>query len=300
MPIRKPPSYFNGEHSTSATIDPPAIVESEFDAEVQLRILSQKFEMLEARVRQAQQLEVIGRAAATLAHEFNNLLTPMLGYAESAVNSSDIEFLRKALGVTVKNCKMLVVMSERVLEISAAKPVRREMVDVRSVVDAAFESLCRDLSKDGISTQIDVPEDLQVFCDPLQLQQVLFNLLLNARQAMEKSHGGILKVAGRSVSAESNGVQRPPCSAASNEPRTELSVHNTGSAIPKDLLPYVFEPFQSSKSPQGEEKSRCRGLGLALCRELTEENGGSIRVTSDPEEGTTFTIILPSNEKMSG
>jgi signal transduction histidine kinase len=300
MPIRKPPSYFNGEHSTSTTIDPPASAENEFDAEMRFRMLDQKFKMLEANVRQTQQLEVIGRAAATLAHEFNNLLTPMLGYAQSAVNSSDIGFLRKALGVTVKNCSMLVAMSERVLEISAAKPVRRKMVDVRSVVDAAFESLCRDLSKDGISTQIDVPADLQVYCDPLQLQQVLFNLFLNARQAMEKSHGGILKVTGRAIWAESNGKQYPSRSAPGNESRMELEVHNTGAAIPKELLPHVFEPFQTSKTPCGDEKSRCRGLGLALCRELVEENSGSIRVASTSEKGTTFTINLPSTENAVG
>ncbi|MBI3834259.1 MAG: hypothetical protein HY287_08020 [Planctomycetes bacterium] len=259
-----------------------------------MRTLSLQMETLKAQVRQAQQLAVVGRTAATTAHEVNNLLTPMLAYAESAVNSDNVEFLRKALRITVKNARMLVGMSERVLEISAPRPLKLEIVDVRSIVDAAIESLCRDLSKDGISTHIEIASDLKAYCDPLQIQQVLFNLFLNARQAMEKSHGGLLKVTGQRTPIEASGTQFPSHPTASRQFQIELQIHNTGAPIPRDLLPQMFEPFQSSKSAANGEKSRCHGLGLSLCREFIEENGGRIRVTSSADAGTTFTLILPS------
>jgi len=73
-----------------------------------------------------------------------------------------------------------------------------------------------------------------------------------------------------------------------------IEIRNTGDSIPPDLLPQIFEPFQSSKPVERNGRRRCGGLGLALCRDLIEENQGSIRVTSDPEKGTMFTITLPA------
>jgi signal transduction histidine kinase len=137
--------------------------------------------------------------------------------------------------------------------------------------------------------------ELMAFCDPLQLQQVLFNLFLNARQAMEKAHGGILKVTGQRIPAQTSRIQSPSHLTTNNQFQIELHVHNSGAPIPKHLLPHLFEPFQSTKSAKNGEKSRCHGLGLSLCRELVEENGGSIGVSSTEDAGTTFTLILPSS-----
>lgn len=239
--------------------------------------LSAQFNLLKAQVRQAQQLVNLGTAAATLAHEVNNLLTPIRAYAESALTSDDHELMRKALTVTNKNAHLMIAMSSRILEISAAKPQKTESVAVRAVVEDALESLCRDLSKDGIDFANSVDEALTVQADPLQLQQVLFNLFLNAREAMSGTHSGRLTI-----------------SATRQEDHVVIEVHNTGDSIPVELLPHVFEPFQSSKPAERNGRRRCGGLGLALCRDLIEENGGTIQVTSDAEEGTVFTITLPA------
>lgn len=239
--------------------------------------LSAQFDLLKAQVRQAQQLANLGTAAATLAHEVNNLLTPIRAYAEYALSSDDHELMRKALTVTNKHAHMVIAMSSRILEISAAKPQKTEPVAVRTVIEDALSSMCRDLSKDGIDLAVSVDESLTVQVDPLQLQQVLFNLFLNAREAMSASHSGRLTL-----------------SAVRRDDHVVIEIRNTGDPIPVDLLPHLFEPFQTSKSVQRERRRRCGGLGLALCRDLIEENRGTIHVTSDAERGTAFTITLPT------
>lgn len=249
----------------------PAPVES------RLGELQAQLDQLRSQVRQAQQLSALGAAAATIAHEFNNLLTPVLAYATAALGTDDTELHRKALTRCVKNVGLLVPMSQRILEIGAASTGTPEDVPVAQVVRDATESLCRDLAKDGINFVATIDESLTVRFVRLQLQQVLFNLFLNAREALCKVRGGRLTV---SASCENDCVV--------------LEVGNGGDPIPVALLPHVFESFQSSKtgSPAGEK--RCSGLGLALCRDLVEENGGTISVTSDTETGTTFRLVLPS------
>ncbi len=238
--------------------------------------LTAQFDVLKAQVRQAQQLAGLGTAAATIAHEVNNLLTPILSYADAALQSGDGPLAQKALTVTARNVRMLIAMSDRILELGAAKPRERESVRVRQAVDDALASLCRDPSKDGISLSIAVEESLTVFADPLQLRQVLFNLFLNAREAMAPSHSGRLSV-----------------TASSGPKGVAIEVRNTGPAIPPDLLPHLFEPFQSTKRATRDGKARCSGLGLALVRDLVEENDGTIDVSSD-QTGTTFRIRFPN------
>jgi C4-dicarboxylate-specific signal transduction histidine kinase len=172
---------------------------------------------------------------------------------------------------------MLTQMSGRILEIGAARSAERETVALRPVVNDAYASLCRDLAKDGIRFTAEVDDMITVHADALQLQQVLFNLFLNAREAMAKDRNGRL-----SVSAVCQGQY------------VILVVRNTGPAIPADLLEHIFEPFSTSKPSERNGRQRCGGLGLALCKDLVEENEGTIHVTSDASTGTTFTITLPA------
>jgi len=271
-PLRKPP----GE----TTIPAPAPTLS---VETRLAQLQSQFDLLKAQVRQAQQLASLGTAAAMIAHEFSNLLTPILNYCRAAIESGDVDFKQKALTVTLKNVEILTAMSDRVLELNAAKPPKRESIPLRGVVEDAVAALCRDLAKDGIQLSLRVDDTVHAFADRLQLQQVLFNLLLNAREAMAESHGGRLTV---SAATEGDGIV--------------LEVRNTGDPIPPDLLPHVFEPLRSSKPATTGRRHRCSGLGLALCRDLVEENGGTIRVISDSENGTAFCITLPTSTDSAG
>lgn len=283
---RKPPSVRS---------DPPpardSVVEERFED------LQAQFELLKAQVRQAQQLSCLGTAAATFAHEVNNLLTPILSYVRSAIESTDEKLRAKALAITLKNVEMLIAMSDRVLEINAAKPAVRQAVSVRDAVEAARESLCRDLAKDGITFANKVDDSAHIWADPLQIRQVLFNLFLNAREAMADRHEGRLTISAthppQSGAGESKDPLFSPHPTVTDE-RVIVTVHNTGPPIPPEMLPHLFDPFQSSKAATDPKHKRCSGLGLALCRELIEENGGAITVTSDPHTGTTFTLDLPA------
>lgn len=263
-PVRTPPQARSSPHAPGAAVDQ------------QLARLTEQFEQLRAQVRQAQQLSSLGTAVAMIAHEVNNLLTPILSYADYAVQSGDVELMKKALTVTGKNVRILVRMSERILEISAANPRQADSFPVRAAVEAALESLCRDVSKDGIGLTLDVDANLTVWGDAPALQQVLFNLFLNAREAMADGHSGHLTI--RAIEADQ---------------KTVLTVRNTGPPIPAELLPHVFDALQTTKPSQRQGRRRCGGLGLALCRDLVEESGGTITVESEAERGTTFTISLP-------
>lgn len=255
-----------------------------------------QFELLKTQVHQAQQLATLGTAAATFAHEVNNLLTPILSYAETAIQANDIEFSKKALTVVVRNVRMLIAMSGRMLEIGAAKPHELEKTDVRLAVTEALASMCRDLEKDGITFSMNIEEGVQVLADPLQLRQILFNLFLNAQEAMAPVHSGRLVVSTRrGPQIQANGKQHQPGSDKSANANTVIiEVRNTGPAIPAELLPTIFEPFKTSKPAQRNGQYRCGGLGLALVRNLVQDNGGTIVVTSDAEKGTSFLIALPA------
>ena len=273
--------------ATSQSVDPGPAPSPESHTEApaisrQFARLEAQFETLKAQVRQAQQLSALGAVAPMIAHEVNNLLTPVLGYAEAAVTSDDPSLMKKALTVATKNVRILIRMSERLLSIGAARTSNRGAVTLREVADEAHASLCRDLSKDGIQFVNKIDPDLRVRADALQVQQVLFNLLLNAREAMLGAHNGLIR-----ISARRDGN------------RTVLEVHNTGEPIPADLLPHVFDALRSSKPVERNGRARCGGLGLALCRDLIEENEGAIRVTSAAETGTTFVIDLPSDHQQS-
>lgn len=255
----------------------PARTDNIAAVEAQLGALQAMLDTLRAQVRQAQQLAHLGTAAATIAHEVNNLLTPIYSYAKYALEADERELYRKALTVTCRNAQMLVAMSERVLSISAAKSAAPQAVKVREAALLAAESLCRDVRKDGLTLVVEVDDDIAVTADALHMQQVFFNLFLNARSAMAPQHQGRLEVRAGTASG-----------------RVRITVRDTGPGIAPELLPHIFDALQSSKPVTSEGPQRCAGLGLALCRDLVTENGGTIAAESVPGAGSTFTIELPA------
>jgi len=262
---------------TEAASRVPVAVGRTRDIERHVLRLEDQLTQLRAQVRQAQQLAGLGTAAVTLAHEFSNLLTPIIAYAQSALATDDPALMRKALSVTATNTRMVSTMAERVLALGAANAPAREEVGVRQAVEDAAASLCRDVAKDGIRLVNEVDAALTVWFDPLQLTQVFFNLFLNARDAMGRTHNGRLTIR-----------------ASTSREYATITVSDTGEGIPADLLPFVFDPLRSSKPAERAGKPRCGGLGLSLCRDLVTEGGGSIEVDSKPNSGTTFTILLPT------
>ncbi|MEK6676582.1 MAG: ATP-binding protein [Planctomycetota bacterium] len=244
--------------------------------EGKLADLESQLDRLRAQIRQAQQLSGLGTAAMTIAHEMSNWMTPVLGMAEYALKENDSKLMQTALLRTVDNLKTMVVMSDRLLAIGAAKTGQPVDTSVRVAVEEARLALCRDFSKDGISFRCDVEESLLVRFDPLHLRMVLFNLFVNAREALLKHRNKRLRVCAEKL-----------------DDRVRVQVSDTGPGISADVLPNVFQPLESSKSCDDHAPPRCSGLGLALCRSLIVDGGGTIDVASEVGVGTTFTLILP-------
>lgn len=227
---------------------------------------------------QLQALATLGSATCMIAHEINNLLTPLTTYAALAVqNPHDMELAKKVLDKTVRNCQRASKIMQSVLAMANGEKRQCEEVGVKALVEQVFTCLCRDLAKDGITVQTNIPDDLRLTCSPVQIEQVLMNLILNARDAMLPG-GGILKLA-----------------ASPDADRIVLTVSDTGKGIPAEHMASIFRPFfttkRGSNSPAGSGSGS--GVGLAFCKRIVDAHGGEIGVTSHVNQGSTFTIRLP-------
>jgi signal transduction histidine kinase len=245
--------------------------------EQNLERLENEFTSLKDQLRHAQRLASIGTAAAMLAHECNNLLTPTVGYARYALDRDDKALMTKALHTTIKQSDAITAMCARILGLAMDERQSSQSVNVKSLVANTIGCLGRDLSKDGIALTVDVSDDLCVLGIENQLQQVLFNLILNARDAMA-DNGGRLTIAANPLEND----------------RLEITVADNGGGIPPDVLENIFEPFFTTKRDPERLDKRGTGLGLAVSKDIIQEQDGTIAVHSAVHQGTTFIITLPA------
>jgi len=232
---------------------------------------------LQSQLCRIQPLANIGSASCMIAHEINNILTPFGSYAELALKHFDDKALvQKALEKAVLNCQRATKVMESMLALANGDTQKKQTVALGGLIEDVFTCLCRDFSKDRIQLKIDIPEDLEVHVVAVQIQQVLMNLSLNAREAM-LSHGGTLSLRGYS-----------------DGDNTIIEVADTGSGIAPEDMKTIFEAFYSTKdSSDSAEECFGTGLGLAFCRLVIDKHQGSITVKSKQGEGTTFKISLP-------
>lgn len=250
---------------------------AETSAGEQLDRLEPELDRLKQLLRQSQRLASLGIAAAMLAHEYNNLFTPIVGYAGHALQRNDPELMRLALEKVLKQASALTRMSGRILGLAVEHNQVPAPCELLPIVEDAVGCLGRDLAKDKISLNVQIDPKLRVRANPQQLEQVLFNLITNARQAMLGSPGRL------SIDA-----------AASPDGRVRVCVRDTGPGIRAEDVPRVFDPFFTTKKSAGRIEKRGIGLGLYICRELMEDNGGAITLESAPGPGATFVIEIPS------
>ena len=232
---------------------------------------------LKSQNLQLQALANLGSATCMIAHEINNLLTPLSSYAAlAAQNPEDHQLAEKALDKTVRNCRRAAKIMETLLGLANGSKQQPEQVSLRALVEDVFTGLCRDFTKDRIVVEVHVPSDLEVRCVPVQIQQVLMNLILNARDAM-LGHGGTLRV---TASRTDDGVQ--------------IEVGDSGEGISPENLKNIFRPFFTTRAgPDRPANGSGSGVGLAFCRRVVDAHGGRIEVESQLGKGTTFRLRLP-------
>ncbi|MFO0972614.1 MAG: HAMP domain-containing sensor histidine kinase [Phycisphaerae bacterium] len=225
-----------------------------------------------------QKLAALGTMSAVLAHEFNNLLTPVLGYAQLALRGRDPEQMAAALERTVRHARRAAELCAKILDMSSAESSGPAApVALHALVSDALDCVARDLSRDGIELEIDVDAALQVCVHAAAVQQVLYNLIVNARQALLEQ-GGRLAITAREPA---DGFVR-------------LDVCDSGPGLPEAIRDRLFEPFVSTKRRGGPTERRGLGLGLAVSRQLVEESGGRIEAGDAPGGGARFTLWLPT------
>jgi signal transduction histidine kinase len=242
---------------------------------------------LKARLRLTQKLETIGRMAGRIAHEFNNLLTVIVGFSQVLLDGKgqeNPEFGRKLLLDMQRAAHQGASLTNQLLAFGRAKPAGTVLLDLGDLV-GGLEPILRGLLGKQHLLHIDrKPELGEVLADPDQLEQVVLNLVLNARDAMP--HGGQVTIEVANVVLEN---------AAKVQPRTVppgpyvlLAVNDTGCGMTADIKAHLFEPFFTTKEPgQGT------GLGLAITWDIVQEAFGAIQVISAIGWGTTVRVYLP-------
>lgn len=224
---------------------------------------------------QSSKLAAVGTFAAGIAHEFNNLLGSMLGYAELGFQSNDIAEKDRSLDVVVQACRRGRSITRGLLTFARRQEHHRAMADITDAVNETLTLVEIDLNKSRISIIRNIEPIPPTVCDLGQLSQVVLNLITNARDAM-KPGGGTLTVGLREHQA-----------------MIELSVRDTGSGIPAELRDKIFEPFVTTKGALGGSQTPGTGLGLSVSYGIVQEHGGLIEVDSTPGQGTTMTVRLP-------
>jgi two-component system NtrC family sensor kinase len=264
----------NENHSDSDIGNPDASLAD------QLMDMQQQLDALREQLLESQRLATIGTIAAVIAHEFNNLLTPIVSYSQFALQTierdqPDMELIRKALTKSFQSSSKAGRICASMLGLARGESSFGE-VDLQKLVEETLLVMAREPQKDGIALRVQIQPDLRAWGDTVQLEQVLLNLLINARQAMLGKGGGLLVRA----TADGTGELR-------------LQVTDTGPGIPEKLPPKIFQPFFTTKSTARRGETRGTGLGLAICKQIVEHHKGRIEVESEVGKGTTFSIFLP-------
>ena len=236
--------------------------------------------VLEARLLEAQKLESIGRLAGGVAHDFNNMLTAILGNVHLAASASSLADAQSLLGEVREAAERSAALTAQLLAFARRQVIEPKVVDLNALI-GRLSALLRRLLGEHIRLELELESSCCVQVDASQLEQVVLNLVTNARDSMP--NGGRLSV--RTEDVELSAESRAPLDLAPG-PYARVVVSDTGAGIPPEALPHVFEPFFTTR--QGGT-----GLGLATCYGIVKQSAGHITVHSQLERGTTFTVYLP-------
>ena len=243
----------------------------------------------EAQLFQAQKMEAVGQLAGGIAHDFNNLLTIILGYTELLLSETiPPQLVREPLTTIKQSGERAATLTRQLLAFSRKQVLEPRVLNLNAVV-ANLEKMLRCLISEDIDLETRLKHGLDpVKADPGQLEQVIVNLAINARDAMPRGGKIIIETRNRLLD-EAFASTRPDVQPGRH---VELAISDTGCGMTKEVKAHIFEPFFTTK-----EVGKGTGLGLATVYGIVKQSGGHIEVHSEVDWGTTFTIYLPCIEE---
>ena len=239
--------------------------------------LSQENEALQKQLEQSQKMAALGELVSTTTHEFNNVLMTIINYARMGMRHDDKPTRDKAFNKINQAGERAARITKSVLGMARNRSEVFEPTDLAKLIEGSMVLLEREMQKYRIGVEMEFDEVPEVSAMGNQIQQVILNLLINARQAMPD--GGRLVIRLKSSDAGEF---------------VDLSVRDYGTGMAEETLHQIFQPYYSTKSGPDESGKGGTGLGLATCKKIIESHGGKIRVESSLGKGTCFTLRFPA------
>lgn len=236
----------------------------------------QQLEVLQQRLLEAQKLTALGQLVSTTTHEFNNVLMTIINYARLGLRNGDEASRTKAFERILAAGERAAKITNSVLGMARNRSNSMQSTELPALLEESLVLLEREFNKYRIRVEKRLADVPPVMANGNQIQQVLLNLLINARQAMSEGGHVLIKL---EYDAESDMV--------------DLVVRDTGAGIPPEKLRQIFDPYFSTKAGPDATGKGGTGLGLYSCRNIVEAHRGRIRVESTVNKGTSFTIKLP-------
>lgn len=232
--------------------------------------------ILKQQLAAAQRMAALGELTGTTTHEFNNVLTTIVNYAKLGLRHKDEPTRDKALDRILKAAQRAERITNSVLGMARNRKEEFAPTDVAKLIEESLVLLEREMTKYRVAVTKDFADAPPVRAIGNQIQQVLLNLMTNARQAM--ANGGQLTL--RIAHDAQAGL-------------VDLTIRDTGPGIPRDKLPRIFDRYYTTKSGPDATGKGGSGVGLSTCRDIVEAHQGRLRVESAVGKGTAFTIRLP-------
>ncbi len=240
---------------------------------------------MEEQLRQSQKMEAIGRLAGGIAHDFNNMMTAIIGYSEMLkMDKSLTRDSKQKIEEILKSAERIANLTQQILAFSRKQTLQPRIISINRLISETEEMLCRLIGEDiELETRLE-PELWRVKADQSQIEQVIMNLSVNARDAMPD--GGKLIIETKNVHIDVNNLEEPE--GADIGDYVLLSESDTGYGLDEEAKEHIFEPFFTTK-----EVGKGTGLGLSTVYGIVKQSGGYITVDSEVDKGTIFNIYLP-------
>ncbi len=248
-----------------------------FGDSTELTGVEQQLDSLRVQLEQAQRMATIGELTSTTTHEFNNLLMTILNYAKLGLRHKDEPSRDKAFQRILDSANRATKITGSILAMARSRNGQLESTSLRPIIEDTLLLLEREFRKYRIQLETKLDDVPEVLANASQIQRMIVNLLVNARQATHE--GGLVRILLQADSSASEVV---------------LTIRDSGTGISADVLPRIFDPYFTTKSGPDESGKGGTGIGLASCKEIVDLHQGRIRVESSVGKGTAFIIRLPA------